>query len=291
MLSAIILVSTFAAPPEDGLSQAFSAGEIYYETVDVRVTSQPPGKDSPQTSLHYTIELDTLTDVVESSEEALLDSKVFQLFVETSVGKKLTAHYDTSERRVIGSVDASTFDTDELVDLWAPFRTVSIRRKAMVDGSLKIDQIIGLPLEAEESPVAAAFKQSVSSILSCTLPAGPIESWTDETPWPTTNGDIPVLRLYSYAGQTESGQDRIDISAAAVGKDGTTRLENPPLVARGSLYFDRQRKRIVTLDLIVEMTGKQKTRTNIAWRLVPGSYFRDALGVSDTAKSSDNDSR
>ena len=285
MLPILILSALGFAPPENGLRQQFTVGEIFYETIDVRVTSLPEDDRQPPPMLHYTIELDTVTDQIDQATAAAqLTSSTRRLLVETSIGDKLSASYDTAERQVIGSLDQSRFDSDKLAELWSSYRGVTIQRSAGADGSLKLIDILGLPLDARDTPTTQAFQHSVASFLSVRLPSGPLDSWTDEIEWPTRNGNLRVLRLYSDAGRTESGLHKIDVSAAAVGADGQTRLEDPPLAARGTLTFDPARSRVTAVELVVEMKRPQLTRTKLSWQILPATELRDPLAAPSSTR-------
>ena len=284
MASLWLVATVLAAPPTGGLVQKFQQGEVFRETIDVRVTSLSSATGRPPTTLHYLIELDTVTDRIISETDALLDSNVFRLAVETSVGDQLSARYDSSDRQLIGSVDRSTFASDKLAELWSPYRGTSVIRRAGADGSLKVEDILGLPLDAREQPTTVAFQHSISQLISVKLPPGPIESWTDQLDWPVNGETLKVLRVYTALGRTADGLDKIEIAAAAVGEDGVTRLEDPPLVARGSLLFDPSRGRVTRIELVTEMKQPQLTRTNIAWRIEPAARVRDPLSTDPRAK-------
>ena len=171
MLSTCLALVLMTAPPEQGLAQAFSNGESFRETIDVRVASTAEDK-AKSTTLHYTIELKTVTKDVESSEQALLESRVLNLLVETSIGEAAPAKYDSADRKFIGSLDGSDSEAQTLARLWSPYRDISLTRKAGTDGSIELGEISELSIDARTSPLTDALGKSLTQLVSCTLPLG-----------------------------------------------------------------------------------------------------------------------
>lgn len=268
--SALLIASSLvsATPPEEGLTQTFAPGNAFTETLDVTVKSASSQADAPDVTSSYVLTLSSVTQDVESSTTAIIDSRVTRVTSSTTIGDQFATRYDSSERSKVASIDAANVDADMQAAMWSAFRDTGIMRAFHTDGSIEHQKTIGLPIETRDTDLAKAFDRSLTSMLSCALPAGPLESWTDELTWPTIAGDLPVLRLYSYVGR-EQNLHRIEMSAASVNTDGAAPTNEPTLVAKGVLQFDATLGRISAIDLVVEMKQPHTTRTNIAWRLVP----------------------